>query len=81
MMMAEGANAMPERARIIAWWIYVLAVIIIFEVTFQAAGFAWAVLAALVSIAGLGIVLKLTVATLARRLARRGAASTQERAG
>ena len=72
---------MSERARIIAWWIYVLAVVVIFEVTFQAAGFAWAVLAALVSIAGLGIVLKLTVATLARRLARRGAASTQERAG
>jgi hypothetical protein len=81
MMMAEGANAMSERARIIAWWIYVLAVVVIFEVTFQAAGFAWAVLAALVSIAGLGIILKITVATLARRLARRGAASTQERAG
>jgi len=72
---------MSERTRIIAWWVYVLVVVVIFEVTFQFAGFAWAVLAALVSIAGLGVILKITVAALARRLARRDAAGSQGGAG
>jgi hypothetical protein len=56
-----------ERSRIIAWWIYVACVVIIFEVVFQLAGFAYAVGAALVSIAVLGVMLKLLIAWLVRR--------------
>jgi hypothetical protein len=56
-----------ERARIIAWWIYVACVVIIFEVIFQVAGFAYAVGAALVSIAVLGVALKLLIGWLVRR--------------
>jgi hypothetical protein len=62
---------MSERARIIAWWGYVLCVIAIFEAVFLTAGFPYAVGAALLSIAILGVLLKLIVA----RLARRGAGS------
>jgi hypothetical protein len=58
-----------ERARIIAWWVYVACVVIIFEIVFQLAGFAYAVGAALLSIALLGVVLKLVVNWLARRRA------------
>ena len=72
---------MSERTRIIAWWVYVLAVVVIFEVTFQLAGFAWAVLAALLSIAGLGVILKVGIAALARRMAQREVAGSQRRAG
>lgn len=72
---------MSERTRIIAWWVYVLAVVVIFEVTFQLAGFAWAVLAALLSIAGLGVILKVSIAALARRMAQRGVADGQGHAG
>ncbi len=60
---------MSERARIIAWWGYVLCVIAIFEVVFLTAGFPYAVGAALLSIAVLGALLKLIVARLARRTA------------
>jgi hypothetical protein len=56
-----------ERARIIAWWIYVACVVIIFEIVLQTTNFAYAVGAALVSIAVLGVTLKLVVARLARR--------------
>ena len=58
---------MSERKRIIAWWAYVACVLIIFEVVFQIAGFASAVVAALVSIAVLGLLLKLVVNFLSRR--------------
>ena len=58
---------MSERARIIAWWVYVACVVIIFEIVFQVAGFAYAVGAALVSIAALGVALKLVVGWLAQR--------------
>lgn len=58
---------MSERARIIAWWIYVACVVIIFEIIFQIAGFANAVGAALLSIAVLGLVLKVVVGRLVQR--------------
>jgi hypothetical protein len=58
---------MSERARIIAWWGYVVCVVATFEVVFQFAGFAFAVGAALISIALLGIALKLLVGRFARR--------------
>jgi hypothetical protein len=56
-----------ERARIIAWWIYVACVVIIFEIVLQTTNFAYAVGAALVSIAVLGVTLKLVVARPALR--------------
>jgi uncharacterized protein (DUF58 family) len=62
---------MSERARIVAWWIYVALVVAIFEITFLLTNFAYAVGAALVAIAGLGILLKLIVRALARRGAKR----------
>jgi hypothetical protein len=67
---------MSERARVIAWWGYVLCVVVIFEVVFQLKGFAPAVGAALLSIVVLGGLLKLIVAQLTRRsrAARRGVA-------
>lgn len=58
---------MTERARILAWWGYVVCVVAIFEVVFQVAGFPYAVGAALISIPVLGIALKLIVGQLARR--------------
>jgi hypothetical protein len=58
---------MSERARIIAWWIYVACVVIIFEIVFVTTNFAYAVGAALVSIAVLGLALKLIVNRLASR--------------
>lgn len=61
---------MTERARILAWWGYVVCVVAIFEVVFQIAGFAYAVGAALISIPVLGIILKLIVGQLARRAGR-----------
>ncbi len=58
---------MSERARIGAWWIYVALVIAIFEAAFLLTNFAYAVGAALLSIAVLGVLLKLIVARLARK--------------
>lgn len=58
---------MSERQRIIAWWGYVLLVVVIFEVVFQLYGFAYAVVAGLAAIAFLGLLLKLLVARLTRR--------------
>ena len=52
---------MSERARIVSWWIYVAAVLVIFEVTFLRSNFAYAVGAALLSIVLLGSLLKLFV--------------------
>ena len=52
---------MSERARIVSWWVYVAAVIVIFEVTFLRSNFAYAVGAALLSIVLLGSLLKLFV--------------------
>ena len=52
---------MSERARIVSWWVYVAAVLVIFEVTFQRSNFAYAVGAALVSIVLLGSLLKLAI--------------------
>ncbi len=52
---------MSERARIISWWVYVAAVLVIFEVTFLRSNFAYAVGAALLSIVLLGTLLKLFV--------------------
>lgn len=57
---------MSERKRIVAWWIYVACVVLIFEIVLQASNFAYAVGAALISIAVLGFILKLVVARLAR---------------
>jgi hypothetical protein len=56
-----------ERARIIAWWVYVACVVIIFEIVLTTTNFAYAVGAALVSIVVLGVALKLVVGRLARR--------------
>ncbi len=61
---------MSERSRIVAWWIYVALVVAIFEITFLLTNFAYAVGAALLAIAVLGILLKLIVRALARRGAR-----------
>ncbi len=58
---------MSERARILAWWGYVICVIVIFEVVFQLQGFAFAVGAALLSIVILGILLKLIVRRFPKR--------------
>ncbi len=58
---------MSERALIVAWWVYVACVVIIFEIVFVTANFAYAVGAALVSIAVLGLALKLIVNRLASR--------------
>jgi hypothetical protein len=52
---------MSERARIVSWWVYVAAVLVIFEVTFQRSNFAYAVGAALASIVVLGALLKLVI--------------------
>jgi heme O synthase-like polyprenyltransferase len=71
---------MTERARIIAWWGYVVCVVAIFEIVFQLAGFAYAVGAALVSIAVLGIALKLIVGRLARRARRQARQQPSDRA-
>lgn len=57
---------MSERARIIAWWLYVACVVLIFEIVLQRTNFAYAVGAALLSIAILGLILKRIVARLAR---------------
>ena len=62
---------MSERARIIAWWGYVVCVVAIFEVVFQLSGFGPAVLAALASIAILGSALKFFIGRLARRPRRK----------
>ena len=59
---------MSERARILAWWGYVLCVVVIFEVVFQLAGFGYALVTALLSIAVLGGLLKIVVARLTRRV-------------
>lgn len=59
---------MTERKRIIAWWAYVACVVIIFEIVFQVAGFAYAVGAALLSILVLGIILRLIIGRLSRNL-------------
>ena len=64
-----GVWALSERARIIAWWVYVACVVIIFEIVFQIAGFAYAVGAALLSIAVLGVALKALVTWLTRKRA------------
>lgn len=58
---------MSERSRIVAWWVYVGLVVAIFEVTFLLTNFAYAVGAALLSIAVLGVLLKLLVRALVRR--------------
>lgn len=58
---------MSERARVISWWIYVALVLAIFEFTFQLTNFAYAVGAALLSIALLGLLLKLIVYCLSRK--------------
>jgi predicted CDP-diglyceride synthetase/phosphatidate cytidylyltransferase len=58
---------MSERARIIAWWGYVICVIVIFEVVFQLSGFGPALFTALASIAILGSLLKLIIARRTRR--------------
>lgn len=58
---------MTERARIIAWWVYVACVVIIFEIVFQLTNFAYAVLAALISIAILGLILRVVVNRLGRK--------------
>jgi heme O synthase-like polyprenyltransferase len=71
---------MTERARIIAWWGYVVCVVAIFEVVFQVAGFAYAVGAALLSIPLLGIALKLLVGQLARRAKHRARKEPGDRA-
>ncbi len=60
---------MSERARIIAWWVYVACVVVIFEVVLMSSNFAYAVGAALVSIVVLGIALKVLVGWIARRRA------------
>jgi hypothetical protein len=52
---------MSERARIVSWWVYVAAVLVIFEVTFLRSNFAYAVGAALLSIVLLGSLLKLFI--------------------
>ncbi len=59
---------MSERARIIAWWIYVALVVLIFEIVFQIAGFLYGLGAALISIALLGLILRLIVSRLSRRM-------------
>lgn len=71
---------MSERARIIAWWGYVICVIIIFEVVFQVYGFPQAVGAALISIPILGALLKLIVGQLARRSRRRQGGQLRDQA-
>ena len=58
---------MSERARIIAWWLYVALVVIIFESVFQLAGFLYGLGAALISIALLGLILRIVVARFSRR--------------
>ena len=68
---------MTERARIIAWWGYVACVVIIFEIVLTTTNFAYAVGAALVSIALLGVALKLLVG----RLVRRGKSARRSEAG
>ena len=68
---------MSERARIIAWWVYVACVVIIFEIVLTTTNFAYAVGAALVSIALLGVALKLLVG----RLVRRGKPALRSEAG
>lgn len=71
---------MSERARIIAWWGYVVCVVAVFEVVFQTLGFAYAVGAALVAIPLFGIVLRLIVNQIARRAKQRGTNPTENRA-
>lgn len=72
---------MSERVRIIAWWGYVVCVIIIFEIVFQVSGFGWAVIAALASIAILGSALKFAVGQIARRSRRKRADELANDAG
>lgn len=67
----EVSGTMSERARIIAWWGYVICVVVIFEVVFQVSGFGPALIAALVSIAILGSALKFVIGRLTRRPRRR----------
>lgn len=69
---------MSERARIIAWWGYVLCVLVVFEATLQFRGFAPALGAALVSIVVLGSLLKFAVARLAGRAKRRAPGRPQD---
>ncbi|HET8628410.1 MAG TPA: hypothetical protein VFL91_13365 [Thermomicrobiales bacterium] len=57
---------MSERARILSWWVYVAAVVAIFEITFLSTNFAYAVGAALASIVVLGLVLKAVIRGLTR---------------
>lgn len=57
---------MSERARIVAWWVYVACVVLIFEIVLQLTNFAYAVGAALLSIAVLGVILKVVVGRLGR---------------
>lgn len=57
---------MSERARIISWWLYVALVLAIFELTFWLTNFAYAVGAALLAIALLGLLLKLIVRHFSR---------------
>ena len=71
---------MTERARIIAWWGYVVCVVAIFEFVFQIAGFAYAVGAAFVSFTVLGLALKLVVGQLARRAKRQAREQSGDRA-
>ncbi len=67
----EVSRTMSERTRIIAWWGYVICVVVIFEVVFQVSGFGPALIAALASIAILGSALKFVIGRLTRRPQRR----------
>jgi hypothetical protein len=68
--MSAREQDVSERKRIIAWWGYVACVVIIFEIVFQLVGFAYAVVAALLSIMVLGLLLKLLVAWFGRKTLR-----------
>jgi Zn-dependent membrane protease YugP len=57
---------LTERTRIIAWWVYVACVVIIYGIVFRVAGFIYALGAALLSIAVLGVILKLFVGRFGR---------------
>lgn len=61
---------MSERARIASWWVYVVAVVAIFEVVFARTNFAYAVVAALAAMVLLGGALKFVVWALTRRSRR-----------
>jgi hypothetical protein len=66
-------EAMSERARVVSWWVYVAAVLVIFEVTFLRSNFAYAVGAALLSIVLLGSLLKLFIRWRTRPRPRKAA--------